>query len=118
MLGEGSSDEDDPLCVVLVNAPPDHAAPIARALVERRLAACVTVAPVTSHYRWEGALHEDAESTLVIKTRSARVAEITAAVRALHPYDVPEVIALPLLARGNPDYLAWVRAEASDEQGS
>ena len=108
--------EDDDLCVVLCNAPPDRAGPIARALVERRLAACVSVVPaVVSHYRWEGELHEDTESTLFIKTRLARVAEVTAALRTLHPYDVPEVVALSLLAGvGNPDYLAWVRAESSD----
>ncbi len=107
--------EDDALCVVLCNSPPDHAGPIAKALVERRLAACVSVTPaVTSHYRWEGALHEDLESTLVIKTRFSRLAEVTDAIRALHPYSVPEVIALPLLEAGNPAYLAWVRAESAD----
>jgi periplasmic divalent cation tolerance protein len=103
---------DDAVCVVLCNAPPDHAGPIAKALVERRLAACVNVIPaVTSHYRWEGALHEDVESTLVIKTVSSRVADVTAAIRSMHPYTVPEVVALPVLEAGNADYLAWVRAE-------
>ena len=70
------TEEDDRLCVVLCNAPPDDALRIARALVERRLAACVNVVPgVVSVYRWEGALHEDQESTLLVKTRIAKVAE-------------------------------------------
>ena len=106
---------DEPLCVVLCNAPPDRAGSIARALVERRLAACVSVAPsVVSHYRWEGALHEDVESTLFVKTRLARLAEVTAAIRELHPYTVPEVIALPLLDGGNSAYRAWVVAESTE----
>lgn len=107
--------EDDALCVVLCNAPPDQAGPIARALVERRVAACVNVIPtVTSHYRWEGTLHEDTESTLVIKTVTLRVPDVTAAIRELHPYTVPEIIALPVLDAGSRDYLAWVRAETRD----
>ena len=98
------------LRLVLVNAPPPDAPRIARALVERRLAACVNVVPgVLSVYEWEGKLTEDAESTLLIKTRRALVADIAGAMRELHPYTVPEVIALPLLeGEGNPDYLAWV----------
>lgn len=110
---------DDAVCVVLCNAPPVNAGPIAKALVERRLAACVNVVPtVTSHYRWEGALHEDVESQLVIKTVAWRVADVTAAIRELHPYKVPEVIALPVLDAGNEDYLAWVRAETRDAASS
>lgn len=108
--GEGG---DEALSLVLVNAPPDRAPALARALVERRLAACVNVVPaIKSFYFWDGALQEDEESTLLIKTRTALVPELTAAVRALHPYTVPEVVALPIDGRqGNPDYLAWVRAE-------
>lgn len=108
-------EDDEPLSVVLVSAPPDHAGVIARALVEQRLAACVSVVPgVMSHYRWEGELHEDVEAMLVIKTRASRVPELTSAIRSLHPYAVPEVIALPLLEAGNSAYLAWVRAESRE----
>ena len=99
--------------VLLVNCPPDKAAGLARALVEQRLAACVNVLPgVTSIYRWEGKIQEDAESTLLIKTRRELVADVTNAVRALHPYSVPEVVAIPLASdRGNAAYLDWVHAE-------
>lgn len=98
------------LCVVLINAPPVEAHRIARALVERRLAACVNVVPgVASFYVWQGQLTEDAESTLLVKTRRSLVASIAEAMKALHPYTVPEVVALPLLGgEGNPEYVAWV----------
>jgi len=107
--------EASELCVVLINAPPGDAARIARALVERRLAACVNVVPgVTSFYVWKGALTEDVEATLLVKTRRARIAAITAAMKELHPYTVPEVVALPLLGgEGNPEYAAWVLENTS-----
>jgi len=103
----------DELRVVLVNAPAEAAKIIARALVERRLAACVNVVPgVTSFYYWEGKLEEDTESTLLIKTRATLVGELTRAVKDLHPYAVPEVLALTIdPLEGNLDYLAWVRSE-------
>jgi periplasmic divalent cation tolerance protein len=105
---------DDELRLVLVNAPPDKAKDIARALVEKKLAACVNVVPrVASFYFWDGALQEDEESTLLVKTRAALMTELTAAVKAMHPYTVPEVIAIPIDHHaGNQDYLAWLRAEA------
>ncbi|NUP09283.1 MAG: divalent-cation tolerance protein CutA [Polyangiaceae bacterium] len=108
------ADEGD-LRVVLVNTPVDAAESIARAIVEQRLAACVNVVPkVKSFYFWEGKLQEDDESTLLIKTRAALVGALTTAVKAIHPYSVPEVVALPIDgSAGNPDYLAWVRSETS-----
>lgn len=111
---------DAEIDVVLVNAPPDHAARIARALVEQRLAACVNVVPgVTSFYRWEGAIHEDAEATLLIKTRRELVPELTRAVKALHPYTLPEVLVLPpASARSSAEYVAWVRAETKEPDGN
>lgn len=103
-------EEDGALVVVLVNAPPAEAPRIAKALVEQRLAACVNVIPgVKSFYFWEGNLEEDEESTLLVKTTAAGVAALTTAVKELHPYSVPEVIAVPLKNAGNPDYLDWVR---------
>jgi periplasmic divalent cation tolerance protein len=99
------------LSIVLINAPPDDAPRIARALVEQKLAACVNVIPgVKSFYFWDGALQEDGESTLVVKTTDAAVGDLTAAVKKLHPYSVPEVIALPLSDAGNPEYLSWVKS--------
>jgi periplasmic divalent cation tolerance protein len=99
--------------VVLVTAPsPDQAAEIARALVEERLAACGNVVPaIRSIYRWEGKVHEDAEALLVLKTTRGRFEALRDRVLALHPYDVPEVIALPVEA-GSADYLAWIAAES------
>lgn len=84
---------------------------IARDLVERRLAACVTrFAPATSLYRWEGKLEEAAEVQLLIKTTESRMPELMAALDALHPYDEPEILALAV-AGGSPGYLAWIEAE-------
>ncbi|NUO54336.1 MAG: divalent-cation tolerance protein CutA [Polyangiaceae bacterium] len=99
------------MSIVLINAPPDDAPRIARALVEQKLAACVNVIPgVKSFYFWDGALQEDSESTLVVKTTDAALEDLTAAVKKLHPYSVPEVIALPLSDAGNPEYLSWVKS--------
>ena len=98
--------------VVLVTAPSaEAAAGIARALVEERLAACGNVVPgLRSIYRWEGKVHDDAEALLVLKTTRSRFPALRDRVLALHPYEVPEVLALPVEA-GNEKYLAWVRAE-------
>lgn len=86
---------------------------IARALVERRLAACVNVLPgALSVYRWKGKVEAEGELLLVIKTRADRLEELKSVLPTLHPYEVPELIAFPI-AGGHPPYLAWV-AEASD----
>ena len=81
---------------------------LARALVERRLAACVNVVPrVVSHYRWKGALQRDEERLLVVKTRAERVGALRAALVELHPYEVPELVVLQVAA-GHAPYLAWL----------
>ena len=81
--------------------------PLARALVEERLAACVNVLPpMTSLYRWKGAIEEDSERQLVIKTTSDRVAAIEARFQELHPYELPEFIVLS--AGASAPYLEWV----------
>lgn len=81
---------------------------IARALVERRLAACVNVVPgVVSVYRWKGAVEREAELLLVIKTRAERLDELKEALAELHPYEVPEALALPVEG-GLAPYLAWL----------
>ena len=97
--------------LVLTTFPtdPDEANAFARTLVEERLAACVNVhSPVTSIYRWEGAIEEAVERQLTIKTTTARVEALKARIKELHPYDVPEILVLPI-ADGGEDYLRWVR---------
>jgi periplasmic divalent cation tolerance protein len=97
----------DPV-VCLVTTPPDHASPIAEALVERELAACVNiVAGVHSVYRWEGAVEHDEESLLVVKTTRDALPALNGALADLHPYETFELIALEV-AGGSPDYLDWI----------
>ena len=94
--------------VVYVTAPPAEAPAIARALVERRLAACANIIPsIRSIYSWKGEICDDEEALLVIKTRRALFDALRAAVVELHSYEVAEVIALPIVA-GNPPYVAWI----------
>jgi periplasmic divalent cation tolerance protein len=95
--------------VVLVTAESaDEAARIGRALVDERLAACVNVVgPIRSIYRWQGAVEEATEHLLVVKARASDLAGLDARVRALHSYDVPEVLALPVTG-GSAAYLAWL----------
>ena len=99
--------------VVLCNAPPDHAERIARALVEGRFAACVNVVPaVVSIYRWKGSVTRETECTLLIKTRAEALPALMDAIRKVHPYEVPEIVALEVKpGEVNPPYLAWVRGE-------
>ena len=84
---------------------------IADALVGERLAACVQVIPsALSVYRWQGEVHEDQEVLLVVKTTRARLDALTERIRALHPYELPEVVAVDI-AGGLPAYLAWIAEE-------
>lgn len=98
-----------PLQVVLCTAPDrDVATRLARTLVEEGLAACVNVVPgVTSVYRWEGRVQQDAEVLLVVKTHPTRLAALEARVLELHPYDVPEFVVLAA-AHASVAYLAWL----------
>jgi periplasmic divalent cation tolerance protein len=99
--------------VALSTFPPADADRLAEALVGERLAACVNlVAPVTSVYRWEGAIERGAEVLAVIKTTADRVDALAARLRELHPYQVPELVVIPV-ERGLPAYLDWVRTETT-----
>ncbi len=90
----------------------EEAERIAAALVERHLAACVQViGPIASHYRWQGETKRQREWLCLAKTTSARYAELEAAIRELHSYEEPEVIATPIAA-GSSGYLAWVAESA------
>lgn len=86
----------------------DTAARIARVLVEERLAACVNRVPgVASTYRWQGAVHDDAEVLLLIKSTRSRFEALRARLLELHPYEVPELVAVEITA-GSPAYLEWL----------
>ena len=106
------STEHPLLC--LITAPDREAADrIARALVDERLAACVNILPgITSVYRWEGAVETGEEVLLMAKTMRTRLDALTARVKQLHPYDVPEVIAVGVEG-GLPAYLDWIAAETA-----
>ncbi|MBS1186722.1 MAG: cation tolerance protein CutA [Burkholderiaceae bacterium] len=90
---------------------------IAQALVGRQLAACVNILPgVQSVYRWQGKVEQAQEISLLIKTRRACYAAVEAVVGELHPYEVPEIIALPINA-GLPKYLEWLAQETAPPHG-
>ena len=95
--------------IVLTNCPSDEVADrIARTLVENGLAACVNrLAPATSIYRWRGAMERATETPLLIKTTRERYTEVEQAIRALHPYEVPEIIVLQVVG-GFAPYLRWL----------
>lgn len=95
--------------VVFVTAPNEEtAATIGRALVEERLAACANlVGPIRSIYRWKDAVEDAAEHLLIIKTQASRYAALEKRVKELHPYEVPEIIAVNIES-GSPQYLAWI----------
>ncbi len=106
-----------PAIVVLVTVGSEQEAEtIATALLEERLAACVNVtSPVRSLYRWEGRIADDREWQMVIKTQARLFEALAARVRALHSYDLPEIIALPVLA-GTTDYVDWIQNETKSER--
>jgi periplasmic divalent cation tolerance protein len=100
--------DDAGYCVLMTTIGSDDAARVlCRSLVEAGLVACAQRVPVESLYRWEGELVEDRETLVLLKTRRARSPEVMAALQEQHPYDVPEVIELPVTA-GWPPYLRWV----------
>jgi periplasmic divalent cation tolerance protein len=105
---------DEEFCEVVVTASDaEWLAGFTRTLVEERLAACGHVVdPIRSIYRWQGAVHDEREARVALHTRRALVDAIVARAGELHPYDVPCVIALPLVA-GNPAYLQWLATETS-----
>lgn len=97
--------------LVLCTCPdPDTAGRIAETLVQEALAACVNLIPgLTSIYRWEGRVQRDAEALLLIKTRVEHLPALSARIVALHPYALPEIVAVPL-GEGSEGYLAWLAA--------
>lgn len=104
--------------IVLTNAPDRATAlKIAHALIERKLAACVNIlAECTSVYRWRGEVETATEVPLLIKTRGAIYEEVEALIKSLHPYELPEIVAVRI-ERGWPDYLDWINAATVTEIG-
>ncbi len=100
--------------VVFSTFPPgERAAEVARTLVSENLVACVNLVPqVRSIYRWQGQLQDDTEMLAIMKSTRDRVGELTSRLAALHPYEVPEIIVLPVDG-GHAPYLAWVAGETT-----
>lgn len=98
----------DGVIVVLTTCPPDRARALSETLVRERLAACVNeISGMHSTYMWKDTLQREGETLLVIKTTSGRFEALQSRVQALHPYELPELIAIPVCA-GAENYLAWV----------
>jgi len=108
----------DRTLVLIANFPDRPSAEaFARALLEERLAACVNLlGPCTSMYRWKGQVETAEEIPVLIKTRESLYAAVERALCRLHPYEVPELLALPVTA-GLPAYLQWIAAETGEAQG-
>lgn len=102
------SEETGRYGVVLVTAGSrQEAEAIAESLIQSKLAACVTLLPVFSIYTWQGTIHHDEEWQLLIKSEQSRFDELEAKIREIHSYEVPEIIALPIVAGSQP-YLQWI----------
>lgn len=102
-----------PSAILVLTQMPDAASArmLARTLVEHRLAACVSIgAPVSSLYHWQGQIETAEEVPVAVKTRAELYADVEAAIRSGHPYDVPEIVAVPVVA-GLPAYLDWIDRE-------
>jgi periplasmic divalent cation tolerance protein len=101
--------------IILSNCPPERADDIASTLVEERLAACVTaLAGARSTYRWQGKVEREGETTLLVKTSAATLERCTARLRALHPYECPEIVVLtPDVEASFAPYVAWVREQTT-----
>jgi periplasmic divalent cation tolerance protein len=108
------SSADTDIVIVLTTVPPGFdVEALARRLLEARLVACVSVWPgMRSIYRWHGAVEMADERQVLLKTRRVRLAELEAALTEAHPYDVPELLVLPVTG-GSPGYLGWVEAETA-----
>lgn len=106
----------EPLLVITNLPDKDSAERVAKNLISRHLAACVNIlSPCTSVYRWQGQVETTQEIPLLIKTLAIHYSKVEAVIRQQHPYELPEIIAVPLSA-GLPEYLAWIAAETSHNE--
>ncbi len=101
------------LCVILSTVPPALSAALAKSLLEKHIAACINILPVRSLYRWKGEACDDEEHLLVIKTQKSLADAVVRAIRARHPYEVPEIIVVPVTG-GSAAYLAWAAGETKE----
>ena len=109
--------DHDHLLISITTSSSEEAEKIAEALVQERLAACVNIVPaITSIYRWQGEVHRDSEVLLIAKSRPELFEPLAARVRELHSYEVPEIIAVPIVA-GSEAYLRWIDESVQGETG-
>jgi periplasmic divalent cation tolerance protein len=109
MTEPAGSDSPGTLLVLTTLPDEESARSVASALVARRLAACVNILPAgTSLYEWQGEIHQDPEHVLLIKAPEAGYARLQDALRELHPYELPEIIAVPM-TQGLPGYIQWIK---------
>lgn len=109
MTPDSPASSDDAIAVIITAGSEAEAIALAQALVEEAIAACVAITPITSIYRWQGKIEQASEWQLVVKTIQAQWPKLVEQVSALHSYEVPEIIALPIVA-ASPAYLSWLRA--------
>ncbi len=96
------------IVVFITTRDAEEAEKIGKTLVKRRQAACVNIVPgAVSHYWWQGKIESGQESLLIVKTRASLFSDLVDTVKSLHSYEVPEIIAVPVV-NGNPEYLKWI----------
>ncbi len=98
------------IVVILSTVPQAESEKMARALLDKRLIACVNTMPVRSFYHWKGEFCDDLEQLLILKTTREKAEKVITAIKEMHPYEVPEIIAIPVIA-GHAPYLEWIREE-------
>ena len=103
--------------VLVTTGSKEEAGAIARTLVEANLAACVSLLPIQSVYTWQGEVHQDEEWQLIIKTDLSQFSSLEAKIREIHSYELPEIIALPIL-QGSQPYLDWIGSLVKDDSPS
>ncbi len=102
-------------CVVFITCPVEKGEEIAEFIIKRKLGACVNIVNVeNSIYWWKGNIEKDKEKLLIVKTNMNKLKDLISKVKDIHPYTVPEIIALPILA-GNEDYIKWIDDSLSTE---
>lgn len=106
-------DGGEEICVIQSTVPPSRSVELARRLIDKNLAACVNITAVRSLYRWKEVTCDEEEHLLVMKTRRSLAPKVIRALKAMHPYEVPEIIVLPVLASHQP-YIDWVCEETRE----